>query len=282
MKIGQANWAMGLAAVVSSTNIAASEARNCPHGTLLKGSIVETANAPAVSNINLTDDSTADIGTGSINKVPINRPTVTGRFSSAPIPIPEQVNTADGPVAVCDVTQDIKILDPPLSAGGEISVLSIEAVTLDLSTGKFGTANIFSVLADKVGLDTAVPIPDLFADTNGDGELGTGDILYSVVDLNTYLLSIPTFTLGEAFDIVGGTVAGLPGMQFSSTPFTFNPDTGDFTGTPVTMPGYADALHDPEAIPEPATWSLLALGFLVLGWSGRRIHPSARAQPTAV
>ena len=181
---------------------------------------------------------------------------------------------------MCDVTQDIKILDPPLSAGGEISNLSIEAVVPDPTTGGFGIANIFGVLAGTVGLETVVPIPDLFADTNGDGVLGTGDILYSVVDLNVYLSSIPTFTLGEEFDIVGGVVAGLPGMQFSSTPFTFDPNTGDFTGTPVTLAGFADAEHDPEAIPELSTWSLLAAGFTLLAflrWRDVGTRPSGSA-----
>ena len=276
----QRNSALCLAAMFTLAAPTASYARNCPHGTGLKGSIVETADSPAMSNITLTDDSTADIGSGSINNVPINRPTVNGRFSSAPVPIPDQVNTPDGPVAVCDVTQAIKILDPPLSAGGEIADLSIEAVVPDPSTGEFGTANIFGVLASKVGLETVVPIPDLFADTNGDGVLGTGDILYSVVDLNVYLSSIPTFTPGEEFDIVGGTVAGLPGMQFSSTPFSFDPNTGDFNGTPVTLAAFADAQHDPEAIPELSTWSLLATGFTLLAflrWRDVRTRPSGSA-----
>jgi hypothetical protein len=167
-----------------------------------------------------------------------------------------------------------------MSAGGEISNLSIEAVVPDPTTGGFGIANIFGVLASKVGLETAVPIPDLFADTNGDGVLGTDDILYSVVDLNVYLLSIPTFTLGQAFDIVAGLVAELPGMQFSSTPFSFDPATGAFNGTPVTIPGFADALHDPEAVPEPSTWSLLAAGFTLLaflGWRDVRARSSGAA-----
>jgi hypothetical protein len=270
MKIGRASLAKGVVAVIIVAHATCSYARNCPKAKPgpfsspipVGGYITERASAPSQSNISLTDDDEAAIGSGDINHVQINHfEPSRNDYASEPVKIPDQV----GGVDVCDVTQNITKLDPPLSGGGEISDLSIEAVVFDAATGKFETANIFDTLANQVGLNKVVSIPDLYADTDGNGVLETGDILYSVVDLNTYLSSIPSFSLGQTFNIVDGTVAGLPGMQFSSTPFSFDQGTGDSTGTPVTLLGIAEAQHDPEAaIPEPSTWSLLALGFSVL------------------
>jgi len=52
------------------------------------------------------------------------------------------------------------------------------------------------------------------------------DVLYSLVDLNTYLNSIPSFSLGDSFAVVDGTTPALPGMSFSTTPFASIPGPG--------------------------------------------------------
>ena len=62
-----------------------------------------------------------------------------------------------------------------------------------------------------------VSVPDLWADTNGDGMIGSGDILYSLVDLRAYLNGgngpVPAFVPSESFTIVNGRVASLPGIM---------------------------------------------------------------------
>lgn len=129
---------------------------------------------------------------------------------------------------------------------------------LDASTGQLKLFNIFGVMAQLVGFGTQVPIPDLVADTNGDGSLDTGDVLYSLVDLVSYLAAVPPVAFGTTYDVLDGRVAGLPGMQFSTTPFSFDPMTG-FTGTPYAGPATTEGIHLPSAIPEPSTLGLLSV-----------------------
>jgi hypothetical protein len=124
-------------------------------------------------------------------------PSVTGFFDTGVINIPATVQTSSGPVDVADFRQTTK----RLQHSGEIADLSVEAVYLDPVTGKFVIGSIFGTLDAAVG-DASVAIPDLFADTNHDGSLDDGGllysvVLYSVVDLNKYLNSVPAFKLGE-------------------------------------------------------------------------------------
>jgi hypothetical protein len=127
--------------------------------------------------------------------------------------------------------------------------LKIESVYFDPETGEYVLQNIFGTIADILGLGVKVSVPDLYADL---------PVLYSLVDLNVYLDSIPTFQLGQTFMVNDGTVAGLSGMQFSTTPFTFDEFTG-FSGTPYTGPATADTDHDLVATPEPSTGFLLLM-----------------------
>jgi hypothetical protein len=159
---------------------------------------------------------------------------------------------------VYDVHQEIQIL----GNSGEISALSIESVFFDPTTSQFSLGNIFGTLADTVGVENEISIPDLFADTNGDGTLGLGDILYSLVDLNQYLTAVPQISFGEMFTVNNGTVSGLPGMMFSTDPFSFDPSTG-FTGTLFNGTAEVKGIHGATAvIPEPSSLILVGIGIL--------------------
>jgi hypothetical protein len=139
----------------------------------------------------------------------------------------------------------------------------IEATVFDPKTATFGLANVFGVEAASVGLGHEVLIPDLFGDTDKNGTIGDGDVLYSLVDLSAYLKSIPQFSLGESFDVVNGEVAGLAGMMFSTSPFVFDPDTG-FSSTPFSGEAIVEGQHGATAVPEPGTLITFLMGMVFL------------------
>jgi hypothetical protein len=170
----------------------------------------------------------------------------------------------------CDARNET--IDMPAGGGGgggAVADLLLESIFFDTLSNTFQFESNGNFLANAVGYGVVVKIPDLWADTNHDGSLDTGDVLYSLVNLEQYLAGpIPTFTPGQTFNIVNGQVASLPGMLFSTTPFTFDPTTGP-SGTPYT--GNATALtdHEPVTMPEPGTIGLIGCG-LVLLWRTRR------------
>src|SRR5579859_547095 len=61
-----------------------------------------------------------------------------------------------------------------VSAGGEAADLSLEAVVFDPTSGAYSLEDLFGRLRADVGLYAEVDIPDLYADTNGDGVLDSG------------------------------------------------------------------------------------------------------------
>ena len=165
-----------------------------------------------------------------------------------------------------EIVEDIlNITDIFRSPSARADVM-IEAVAFDPNTGSLFINNIFSVIAEHVGLNASIFVPDMFADTNGNGTIGQGDVLYSVVDLYKYLGSASPFSVGQTFNIVDGVASGLPGMMFSTTPFTFDPSIGFVGGTLFNGVGQADTLHDMQALPTPSTLALL--GASVLGLIG--------------
>ncbi len=157
-------------------------------------------------------------------------------------------------------------------AGGVATVtadLRIEALADD-GHGHLQNQNIFEALSAIEGLETEMLIPDLYL-SDESGQLIDGGVLYSLVDLNTYLLSPPTFDLGDVFQIVDGKVAGLTGMTFSTTPFVFDATGGTgYSGTPADGFGYTLTDHGFTATPEPSSWGLMIVGFLGLGAMLRR------------
>ncbi len=149
--------------------------------------------------------------------------------------------------------------------------LMIEAVAFDPTANVFFVNNIFSVIAERLGLGVGVKVPDLFADTNGNGTIGEGDVLYSLVDLYDYLDVVPNFAMGDTFEIINGIVAGLPGMMFSTTPFSFDENNGFNNGTPFSGIGHADTLHDISAVQEPPSlWLVGAISMVLLVFEFRK------------
>lgn len=182
--------------------------------------------------------------------------------------IPERVQTGPNPgndEAVFDVFQRTRIV----ADSGEENSLAIESVLFDPDTSTFALANIFGTLAERVGVGTKVRVPDLFADVNGDGVLGDGDVLHSLVDLTVFLAAVPTFQPGEVFEIIDGVAATLPGMMFSTSEFSFSETTG-FTGTPYSGPASVEAFHGLTAIAEPPAAGLLATALVLLGFARYR------------
>ena len=180
----------------------------------------------------------------------------------------------------CDVKNTTKVLPkksrdlPPGATGATLPEIGGEEADLYLESVFFGSGvyslqDLFGTIQQAIGNDVVVAVPDLYADTNGNGSLDDGDVLYSLVDMSVYLQAIPTFTEGEAFNIVNGTVAGLPGMMFSTTDFTFDSSTG-FSGTPYTGEGDVESEHDVEATPEPAADGLAMAGLLGIFLMRRR------------
>jgi|NOAtaT_5_FD_contig_61_592458_length_981_multi_7_in_0_out_0_1 hypothetical protein len=172
------------------------------------------------------------------------------------------------PKEAFDVRQTVEFLKTPIlplaptTTEGPISDLSIESVFFDPDLNQYVLGNIIGTVAEYSL--SSVSIPDIYADTNNDGIIGDGDILYSLVDLNEFLKNgAPSFTLGDPLSIVNGKIDSLPGMLFSATPFSFTPENGFTNTTYFTGQGNPFTTHDIEPIPEPtSTLSLLALGTL--------------------
>lgn len=131
---------------------------------------------------------------------------------------------------------------PAESEDLEVSELRLESVFFDPLTKYFSVESVFDRISLKVGNDIGISVPDLYADTNGDGRVDSGDWLYGLVDMSVYLDAVPAFALDDHFSIINGIVMGLPGMRFSASPFTFNPDVG-FTAPGFTGEGIAGSLH---------------------------------------
>jgi hypothetical protein len=168
----------------------------------------------------------------------------------------------------------------PDPAGAE-NYLNIESLYKDPLTGLWTFEGAFAQYDHRSGGQTGLRIPDLYADTNHDGAIGAGDVLYSWVDLRVYPDALPIYVMGGSFNIVNGVVAGLPGMWFSATEIYLDPLLGPqptggqwFNSTQTTAGALAAAASDNALaltehellppVPEPASWVSFAAGLACL------------------
>lgn len=254
-------------------NIAPVVARSIDFPCGTAGTVTETSNGKRASiTINLTNSdrniSNPDPKYGWPITIQLNgneMPPYTATVSVGSLEgIPPHLNGFPG---VCDIKQTTKILQNT----GEVADLEIESIFHDPDTNQALIQDVFGTIAGKLGFESPVRVPDLFADTNGDGLVGEGDVLYSMVDVNEYIEKTVSFSLGDTFRITNGLAAGLPGMMFSSSPFIYSAATG-FSGTPVDLDGTIEAFHEltpTPTIPEPMTFFLLGIGIVGLLSCGR-------------
>ena len=228
------------------------------------GTVTEHSRQPGATFIvHLTDFNYQDIP--GQDRFPQSIPDGMGGTTIVPLVIPAM----DG---LCEARNET-ILSQQLGgggggAGGPKSDLSIESIYFNLVTNRYELLNIWGTIAQQLGETAVVAIPDLYiADANG---ILNGVTLYSLVDLAVYVQAIPTFAEGDVFNVVNGVVAGLPGMRFSTTPFTFDPVTG-FTDPPYTGMAIAETQHGfTPAVPEPSSVALLAAGMAAIVGTSRR------------
>jgi len=127
--------------------------------------------------------------------------------------------------------------------------------------------------------DVAWRVPDI-ASINGDQNI----TVYTAVNLDLYISANPLGflegawqpgdTLGSlGIDIVDGTVAGLQGIQWSVSPFVFDPDesgpgwvpsggAGDYLNSASF--GYELGILAEHTIPEPGSYHLVSCGLIAI------------------
>ena len=150
--------------------------------------------------------------------------------------------------------------------------LSIESVYFDAPTNSYYMDGIFDLLHEVYGDGQFLHVPDLFADTNHSGALDDGDVLHSLVDLRQFCAGAPSFADNQTYAIVNGRVDALPGMMFSTTPFTFSAATGWDSGTPFTGDATTYSYHSLTSnTPEPGFACVVTMACLALtGGRNRR------------
>ena len=149
--------------------------------------------------------------------------------------------------------------------------LSIESVYFDAQTSSYYMDGIFDLLHEVYGDGQFLHVPDLFADTNNSGALDDGDVLHSLVDLRQFCANAPGFADNQTYQIVNGHVDALPGMMFSTTPFTFSAATGWDSGTPFTGDAATYSYHSLTSnTPEPGFACVATIAGLALTAVRRR------------
>lgn len=101
---------------------------------------------------------------------------------------------------------------------------------------------------ELVGDDVRISIPDGFGDTNGDGVIGDGDVIYSAVNLYEFAPARSSWSFGQFFDVVDGVCDLLPGMAFGTAPITFSVDAAPFGSGRTVISGMDN--------PQPYTGSI--------------------------
>ena len=191
-------------------------------------------------------------------------------FGTVSFHVPEKSTNSDThrTAPVMDYIQYSK--DP-----GPVSVLMLEAF---LPSGTdFVQYPFLDYIDSVVGPFVTIWVPDLYSSNDPDSDA----ILYEAVNLSVYMASLPTFSLGDTFDIVNGTVPSLPGMIFGNSEVTFDPNSsnGLDNPSPYTGPGYALSEHGNVVTPEPGSLILMATVMMMLGiksWCLRRTPGSWR------
>ena len=185
---------------------------------------------------------------------PFSIPHGTATF---PVPAQAQLAGTSGPGQTPKFAKVDDYRMQLVDIGALMASLQAEAVFRDPANGNYVLANVFGTIAGIVGDYIPIDIPFMVADTNGVGSL------YSLVDVSAYLGAPPAFSLGEMFTSINGESPDLPGMMFSTTPFTFT-DVGGFIGTPfdgqLTVEGDVSA----SAVPEPPSWMVLVAALALL------------------
>jgi hypothetical protein len=164
-----------------------------------------------------------------------------GVASAATVTLPISGNTGGGFFG--DITLDV-VGGQAISGGGEISILGLSDAPMVLITPSTpGDENVFPSApvgyrandgTDYFGLDTAFPI-----DTNG--------LLF---DVGTNTAAFGQYPLIAIYSNGNGTLGS------------------SFTGV-VNQVEYYN-LSGTAAVPEPATWAMMLLGFACLGFAGYR------------
>jgi len=156
-----------------------------------------------------------------------------------------QTNFLSGLYAVTTVEQFVNASGQPLS-----STNNYESVFPDPSNpGRFIQPSVEAVLATTGG--QRIPLPDLASDVSS---------LFVTTDLGQWLAAgSPILPVGSSFSIVNGTSPLLPGVLVGLSDITFDPTSGFVNSAPFS--GNAFVLGQPSitAVPEPVTFSLIAL-----------------------
>ena len=110
----------------------------------------------------------------------------------------------------------IQTITPPPTSGSGQSVLRVRAFERSGSDFLVTPFSVFNFI-----------VPDMFADTNGDGVINNNDILYSAVNLSEFLLNPPEFNIGDTFQIINGVSSALPGMMFGTQDIVADASSAD-------------------------------------------------------
>jgi hypothetical protein len=184
-------------------------------------------------------------------------------------PVPATSSSADGKLKNQQVKDYIQFSKDP----GPTSVLMLEAFVP--SGSDFVQYPFLDYIASIDGPGVTISVPDLYSsnDPNSDATL------YEAVNLSVYMANLPAFNIGDTFNVVNGTVAGLPGMFFGTVEQTLDPSSpsGFDNPSPYSGPGYTLSAHDNVVTPEPtyifpvgAVMIMLAIRRKAERLSGRR------------
>lgn len=135
----------------------------------------------------------------------------------------------------------------------------------------FSTPNVlYNYSSNTIGIDFTSPV-----DSVGGYITGSTSVILSVFSGGTLLGTIATS--GANYTGSGGTPNAFLNLAFSNiTSATFRAATGggnSFTLDNLTVGG--TIINNTGAVPEPATWALMILGFGAIGASMRRRRPMA-------